>query len=201
MKPDMTEDSPYFESRVHVQHNPDSSWTARIRILRKDTGEEVGYGTTQTEKSRELLDSKVRQEIAARIGSLGRPLEWESPIRHILIKYRSLREKVTNYGGILDKLRLGEINVEESDCEYVKFWMSLIDEALAISRDIEALDDSERKALLLSDDRSFLDPLDPWNLEDITEREAIFRFFLTHSVEERRLHEKQLEKMSQAFPE
>lgn len=191
--------SEFFEIRVLIDQLTDGCWVGRIRSVRKDTGEEWYSGKTIIEKDRDCLLKKVdeaRKDVAS---SLEIPSDWGDSSRKILVDFRRLSEKITNFSIFLDKSTIDIQSRSDMKNEFFSLYNEAVDDIIKLIRAINELPDFNRHSLLLSRSETFDDPFNPWNLDDITGREEIFKFFINPSEEERKIHLKQLEQMERSF--
>lgn len=191
--------SDFYESRVVIKQQPDGLWIGRTRFIRKDTNEEVGRGKTLTATTREQLEECLKNATEVAMRAMPRPADWESKARLVLVRYLLLRDHITRFGGVLDALGTNSMAAGIADEKYVKFWNLLVDETVAITSAIGTLTAGEKRELLLSPDAAFANPTDPWNLDDLTGREGVYRFFTDPSEDEKQWHDQQVSRVRQVL--
>ncbi|MGR9054216.1 MAG: hypothetical protein ACU84J_16375 [Gammaproteobacteria bacterium] len=196
----------YYQIKSRVFFDSDSNyWMGKVRVYRKDTGEEIDAGFRVVDKDQTLVKekmlSKINSSFKKEMSELDVPMEWKSPARPILVRCIKLGSFISGFGGLCKEVLAGAKNIEEYDDQYIDFWQKLVEETIEISRSIEALTPHERIQLLTSPENVFENPEDFWNLDDITYRSRIFKFFLNPSQDEIDAHQNQLSRMEHKFHE
>lgn len=191
--------SNFFEICTHIDQTPEGNWVGRIRTIRKDTGEEWYFGKTIVTTNRKELDARLHIETPKVTLLWKKPDDWMAKSRMVLIKYLKLSNQITSFGKIMDNLYAHSITMNEANVAYINFWNELIESTIVLSKDIDLLSENERYDLILSRDDVFSDPINPWNLDDLTGRAEVFRFFTSPSDREKALHAEQIKRMEEAF--
>ncbi|MCX7098291.1 MAG: hypothetical protein NTV43_10360 [Methylococcales bacterium] len=177
-------------------------WMGKVRIKRKDTNEIVKGGFRVFDDEKSLLEQKIIDKfgtIHSELQSLGVPYEWNSRGRLILVSFLKLESKFSEYWACEDRVFNGEENKEIFLEKYAGFWMQVVEDSIAISRKIETLSAQERLEMLIIPETVFLDPSDPWSLDEIDSRRRIIKFFLNPSEQEVNMHKMQTKKLTDLF--
>jgi hypothetical protein len=191
-------ESEYYKIVCPIDFNSDAGkWMGKVRIIRKDTNENVNGGFRVFDEKRSLIETKILEKldtIKSELLSLGVPYEWNSRGRLILIRYLRLRSKITEYGVCCDRVIAGKEDKELFSIEYTGFLYQIIQDALAITRSIEMLFEQEKIEMLTLPESVFHDPSNSWNLDEIDSRVDIIKFFLNPSEQEIKTHKMQTKK-------
>jgi hypothetical protein len=182
--------STYFDIRTFISQSDNGAWIGRIRSYRKDTGENWYYGKTIIAKSQQELELKLDDEKIKLYPLLDIPYDWEQKSRKILVRYLRLAEETTRFSSLFLTDDNDHSKVDNVKDKYFELCGFLIDESIFIVGEISALSEEDRCELILSRDHIFSDPTNPWNLDDLSGRLEIFKFFLNPSEKEKDLHEK-----------
>ncbi|WP_428634734.1 hypothetical protein [Sedimenticola sp.] len=183
----------------------EDKWLGRIRVIRKDTGEYVNKGFTVFENSKEsvlnIAERKVEKYLLPELVQLGKPTDWNSRVRCVLVKCKKLHQYVLDFGSL--SVDIMHSNTEDEDylVKYSLFWKNLVKETIALSRAIETLNSEERLDLLTLPSDAIKDPSDAWNLEELDLRIMSFDFFSNPTEQERDVHVAQKKKLADRFAE
>ncbi len=148
--------------------------------------------------AREAAESRARAELVPKLNALGKPLDWDSEVRKILIAaYKSRRsfeafiirelKKPPERDGLLD-------NFGPARQRYLQ-------ESINICARLEKLSEGQRIEALTSPDEVFEDPSDGWSLQDLDSRIDIYRYFLNPSQSETDAHQDQLRRLQNRYAE
>lgn len=196
-------ESDFFRIVYDIKFNSDAKkWMGKIRIQRKDTDEIVKGGFRVFDEDKSLLEKKIIEKLASiksELIALGAPFEWKNKARLVLISYLKLQLKITKYGVFFDQVIEGKQDEKVFTEKYASFWLEVIEDALAITREIEVLSEKERIEMLVLPESVFLDPSNPWSLDEIDSRGRIIKFFLNPSEKEIYTHKLQTKKLTDLF--
>lgn len=191
--------SKYFDIQTFISQSNNGAWIGRIRSYRKDTGENWHYGKTILTKSQQELELQLEEEKIKLYPLLDIPCDWEQKSRKILVRYLKLTEEITRFSALFltgDDDHSMTSGIKDKYFELCDF---LIDESVFIVGEINSLSEEDRCELILSRDHVFDDPTNPWNLDDLSGRMEIFKFFLNPSEKEKDLHEQHKKRVEDAL--
>jgi hypothetical protein len=196
-------ESDFFRIVFDIKFNSDAKkWMGKIKIQRKDTNEIVKGGFRVFDEDKSLLEKKIIEKlgsIKSELIALGTPFEWKTKARLALLSYLKLQIKITKYGVFCDQVIAGKEDEKVFSEKYAGFWLEVIEDTLAITREIEMLSEKERIEMLILPKSVFLDPSDPWSLDEIDSRGQIIKFFLNPSEQEINTHKLQTKKLTDLF--
>ncbi|MCX7066079.1 MAG: hypothetical protein NTW85_00020 [Methylococcales bacterium] len=187
----------YYKVVCKLSFNTDAQkWMGKIRIQRKDTNEFVKGGFRVFDKDKYIIEGKIIEELnksmITNFEILGTPFEWKSRGRKVLAE-------IIDYELLLDKIIDGKDNKYKFIRRYDKFSYKVIKETLNITKKIEKLSEKERHGMLIFPETVFLDPSDPWSLDEIDSRSEIIKFFLKPSKLELSIHKTQKDKLIELY--
>ncbi|NOU22599.1 MAG: hypothetical protein HOO93_12610 [Methyloglobulus sp.] len=191
-------ESDYYEIFCKISFNPDAEkWMGKVRIVRKDTGEVVRGGFRVFDENKKNLQKQLVlrciETLPNELILLGKPYEWQSEGRKILIRYLALMDSIANFGKFYRESVANNHIADENErtVNFVKFWNLLLDESTALTRSIELLTEEDRCSMLKLPEHVFDNLSDPWNLDEIDSKLGIYRFFLNPSQLEAKIHNSQ----------
>lgn len=190
---------------VLSERHDTEKWLASIRVIRRDTDEYVKMGFTIFSPNKEDVVNSAMQRatesLLPQLGNLGKPTEWHSRTRHVILRCKKLKAEIVSFGNyIADNVLLGG-NTKEYWEKYAVFWKKITKESIALSSEIETLDEEERLGLLILPEDAVNDPSDAWSLEELDSRIMVFDFFLKSTEREKQVHEEQKKKLSDRYEE
>jgi hypothetical protein len=194
----------FYKITCQILFNTNAAkWMGKVRILRKDTNEIVNGGFRVFDNEEIQLEQKIveklNQSIKSDLAKLGVPYEWNSKGRKVLVRYLELRSEITEYGLLCDQIIAGKEDKSLLSDKYERFWYEIIEEALNITRDIEKLTEQERLDMLTLPESVFIDPADPWNLDEMDSRGGIINLFLNPSEQEKNITKFQTNKIIELY--
>lgn len=192
-----------FNYEINLDSNS-KKWVGKVNSYRKDTNEIIDIGFICINQDKEILEKIILDKIdflKEELISVGVPLEWNSPIRPILIDCLKYIEFVVNFNLLCQKAINGEVCHDKFKNECIRFCDKQIFRTLSLTNRIECLSLKERINILISPDKVFEDPSDPWSIDDLKSRIEIFKFFLNPSSEEVNVHENQVSKLRSRYIE
>jgi hypothetical protein len=180
-------------------------WLARIRVIRKDTGEYINAGFTEFDVEKNTVINAAKQKIKdfllPELDEMGVPPDWGSEIRNILSCCTKLRSTIFEFGSFtIDTLSLAD-NEDKFSAEYAKFWNKLIKETVALSSKIEALNAKDRIKLLMLPEDVIKGSSNIWNLMEIDARIMVYEFYLNPTDEEQKVHDEQKKRLADKYDE
>jgi hypothetical protein len=153
-------------------------------MYRLDTGEEVEGIQQSGESQAEALES-IEASLLALVASLDRPPhEWNRvELRNLLRAYRNYNDGLTAILARLQRaLAAGTLDATSMHSEFWKAREAAIDGSMELASQLGAVSERDRIDLMTSADAAYLDPADPYNLDDLDARRALFRFVLDPSA-------------------
>lgn len=187
----------YYE--VSLQETPISSndWQCSLIIRRQDTGEIVPDGCITTYGNNKNLITKELLEIIneKREFLTTPPPDWNSKTKSILCRCLTSEQSITGWSILFDDL-LSQTNKDKSlSDDFIDFCIQLIDNTIDIVKNIEKLSAEERKEILSSKEDTYKNHENPYSLDDLQARRAIFKYFLNPSAEEKNAHRFHIKRM------
>jgi hypothetical protein len=179
----------YFQVIYSLKDIGNNIYEAQAIVFRRDTGEEIRLYFCEYDSDVENLENKIYKKLLEKFCFLAeKPVDWNSKTKKIIAQLNALENHETSFSIELEK-SVNNGSFEEFIKEnYGLFLNLIIEKTKQLVIDIEKLDPNERKSLLISDEDVYANPTDAWNLEDISLRTRIFKFFIKPSDEEIELH-------------
>ena len=88
----------YFVSKQKI----DSKWLAKVRVIRLDTMEFIAGGFAVFEPDKKSMMNKIKNRVNKslfpELEKAGKPSDWNSELRKILLACLALRRKISNFG-------------------------------------------------------------------------------------------------------
>jgi len=178
--------SEYFDISVSVKQDETGKvWVGEVLLRRKDTGEEVRGGCLRYGGSEE----SVKKEIQTHLNEICQflsvpPNDWNCRPEKVLANFRGLGKAITGFAVKIQNIAAESDETEEMIDGFFSICTQISDDTIAIVREIEKMTSEERIEILTSDDSVYSDKKDPWNLDDLTSRAQIIKYFLEPSVDE-----------------
>ena len=164
-------------------------WIGEAIIIRKDTGEEVRGGCVRYGDSNASVAMELQKELENISEFLSTaPPDWNSRVRKILARNLISGQSVTDFSFRIQSMTGENEKSEKLIDDFFSLCSKLKSDVIYLIKEIESLTDDERLELLTSEDAVYSSPTDPWNLDDLTSRSLIFRYFLNPSEEEIKQH-------------
>lgn len=188
-----------------TEEKDDAKWLAHIRVKRIDTDEYVKAGFTIFDNDKNVVMDKVMSKIdnslLIELDKLGKPLDWNSDIRNVLLFCKKLHTKIIEFSSYTtDTLSINH-DADNYLIDYASFWKMIIKESFELGRKIELLTEEERINLLTLPKESLSEPSDSWNLEQLDMRLMVFDFFINPTDIEIETHNIQKIKLKSRFEE
>lgn len=176
--------SPFYRLATACRETRPGYWIARATVCRLDTGEEVKGIQHSGESQAEALEA-IKASLPALIASLDRtPNEWgRVQLRNLLRAYRNYNDALTAI--LVRSQRALASGTLDSTLMHSEFWEArevAVDGSMELARQLAALPEQDRIDLMTSPDAAYLDPMAPFNLDDLDARRALFRFVLNPSA-------------------
>lgn len=173
----------YYLAKTSAYERRPDNWGGRLTVFRKDSEEVVGGIQCNGQSSDDAI-AILRIKAQAYFESLPRPpYEWERvTLRQLLVDYREFNNKLTQILVSLEKLRArGDL----SDTElHRSFWSAreqAIEGGVVFSHRLATLSEKDLIDLMTSDERVYQDQTNPWHLEDMDGRAALFKYITNPS--------------------
>lgn len=165
-------------------------------IIRNDSNEQVG-GIGRQGASREDLLASIEKEISVFMLNIRRPPpEWQKlEVRKIIVEYHRLNYELTsNLARLNASLRTGKLSEDEL---HEGFWRAR-EEACkggaSLALKIASLVESDRINLMTSPEEFYGDADNPWYMDDLDARSALFDFIINPSPEVMAAHQAHVQK-------
>lgn len=181
----------YYRVKVSSREAQPKLWFARLAVERLDSGERVGgiqcSGDTQ-HQALLILSGKVR----SCIDNLPcPPPEWgRIELRKLIADYRQFNDELT---GILVALKKRlEANTLTAECLHDEYWKARdfsIEGSVMFARRLAQLSEQDRISLMTSADYIYQDQINPWSIDDMDSRSALFEFIVEPSEDVIKAHE------------
>ena len=175
--------SVYYRTEISCRETRPQLWFARLVVERKDSSERVGgiqcSGASQQQAS-ELLSAKFGNYIT----TLPRPPhEWERiELRKLLINYRKFNDELTTILVALQKEQKAQtLTVEHLHDEFWKARDIATKGGAEFTQRLVQLSEQDRISLMTSPECVYQDPTNPWSLDDMGSRSALFDFIIEPS--------------------
>lgn len=192
----------YFEVKYNTENKGDNVFVGEAVVIRKDTGEETKYGCVKYGNDINEIEKLILDSITKISDILStQPIDWNSKTRKLLASMNNLQNYKTGFlialkeqakNGRLDEFLTGNFAI---------FSNYVIENTKNLIVSIETLTQDERKELLISSEDIYKNPNDAWNLDDLSLRNQIFKFFINPSTEEIDLHAIHVERYKRLFDE
>ena len=170
-----------------------------VTVIRKDTNENVRGGCVKYGSDIDTIERTIYSSIKKDSTYLStKPLDWNSKTRKLLAQVDLLQNYHTGFIVQLQEQAKQEKIEEFLEKNYADFLSHNIEETKDLIKKIIDLTANERKLLLISNEEVYQDSIDPWNLDELCSREAIFHYFIDPSSEEIKLHKMHREKFEKA---
>ncbi len=190
----------YYDVNYSITQSEDKVWVGEALITRKDTGEEVRCGCVKYGNNKEGIEKQIYDNIKENSSFLSvPPPDWDSKVRKISAHFPDLGGRITNFGLLIDDV-IEKNNKDRLSMDvFFQFCVNLRSELIELVKEIDELSANERKELLTSRDDVYNDPTEPWNLDDLTLRSEIFKYFVRPSLDEVEAHELHDNRFKQAL--
>jgi hypothetical protein len=192
----------YYRVAANVSEVKPLVWRACGRIARTDTGEFVKGGTTVHDISREKVLAKLHERLRQTIDNLEPPYDWSNPdkVRQLIQKYIAYNRQLTDmYVSLEGDRSKGNLSKESLHKTHHAIRDLMTSETLEIVRTLQQFSGDEKLRLMTSPEKVYSDVMDPWNLDDVYAREALFKFIIDPSDEIIQAHEAHRKRMLQEF--
>ncbi|MGH1441210.1 MAG: hypothetical protein ACRBBR_13920 [Cellvibrionaceae bacterium] len=187
------------------KQNDSAKWLARVRVLRKDTGEYIKAGFTIFDKNKEIVinnvNKRVNESLILELERSGAPPDWNNDVRCALLYCQKLHREIMSFGEYSMDILSSQKNSDGYLSKYAIFWKSITKKSVFLSKKIESLNAKERIDLLTLSEDSLKDPSNTWSLEDIDLRIMVFDFFANPSSKEMEYYDLQKKKLASRFKE
>ncbi len=195
-----------FEDRfycvsVHSRQTRSGIWMARGKFIRNDTNEPVWGAQTRSDNLEDALE-QLENKLQTKVAALPRPPgDWGmTGMRQILARYRAFNDELTGHCIRLGNKQSEGVLSKDLLCDaHHQIRETVRKQTMELVRAIEALPDLERRHLLTSPEDIYQNILDPWSLDDVYAREAIFEYILHPSAELIALHDAHRARMIAEF--
>lgn len=185
----------YYQVLYSLKSIENNLYEAQAVVTRKDTGEETRLFFCEYGGNIENIEHKIYQSLLEKASFLAKqPADWNSKTKKLLAELNVLENHKVAFHVELEKSISNGVSEEFIKESYGSFLNLIIEKTKQLVIGIEELDSNDRKSLLISDEYVYENPTDPWNLDDLTLRYRIFKFFNNPSIEEIQLHHAHIEK-------
>lgn len=173
----------YYKVSITCLSKGDGIWKASAKVLRIDSEEDVG-GVAIIDKSSERALSRVREELGPYLLTLPRPpYQWgRVHLRKILSDYRRFNNELTMILVTLqEKLSKNELFEATLHDEFWKARHLATESCIEFVRRVESLSEEDQVDLMTASDDAYEHPENPWYLDELDSRSALFGYFLNAS--------------------
>lgn len=191
--------SKYFDVQTFISQADNGAWIGRIRSYRKDTDENWHHSKTILAKSQQELELQLEEEKIKLHSLLDIPYDWDQKSRKILVRYLNITKEITRFSALFLTSNNDHSTMGSIKDKYFELCNFLIGESIFIVSEINSLSEEDRCELILSRDHIFNDPTNPWNLDDLSGRMEVFKFFLNPSEKEKNLHAQHKKRLEDAL--
>ncbi len=174
-------------------------WHGRAAIIRTDTGERISGGVGVRGTSREEVNAQVRQHVRGSLSSLVRPpIEWgEVEVRLLLRDYVAYRDSVVRHITFLKKKSaLSPLSDNDISDSFHELRVIVERMTVELATRLTALPNEKLVQVVASPSAVFENRTDPWSLDDIRAREALFHFVINPSIAVASAHERHLQQIA-----
>ncbi|ASF47379.1 hypothetical protein CEK71_15640 [Methylovulum psychrotolerans] len=186
----------YYDVRYVINHIGINYYEANALVIRKDTGEETRYSCIRCGNNSEDIENEIYIALLQHHDIfMAKPHDWDSATKKLLARLNALQNhKIGFLIGLRESVEEGRFE-DYIEKNYAAFLQHVTDETRQLVIGIEALEPKERQSLLIADDEVYKNPIDIWNLEELTLKNRIFTFFNNPSEQEIELHNIHVERM------
>jgi uncharacterized small protein (DUF1192 family) len=192
-------ETPYFRIEIAVDELNTLHWRAQATIVRKDTGEPLATGAQVTAHSREQALANLRETLRARIAALQQPADWHdaggatSLVRRQIDSNNRINEI---YMDLESRRKDGVLAQEELLQRLQALKKEIAHTTLELVKAVNDCTAAELLQMVASPEECFSDMSNPWYLEDIYARDALYDYILKPGAAVRRAHEKHHNRMA-----
>ena len=193
----------YYDVVYTLTNRDDGLWIGEALIKRKDTGEEVPGGLSKSGLNRNEIENNIFSHIKELSSFLSKePDDWNTKVREILARCKDLKRNVIEISlRIENSIEKGNKNTALVD-NFFEFYNKSISTTIWLIKEIDKLSSIDRKKLLRSKDEVYFNIMDPWNIDEISVRDEIFKYFIDPTegeVVEHNLHLKKIKDANESF--
>ncbi|GAB3254623.1 hypothetical protein GCM10027296_22960 [Chitinimonas naiadis] len=190
----------HYHLSISSRKERDGFWIVRGTVSRRDSDEEVG-GKQVSGVSEELALSALVGPLREYIESLPvPPYEWgRTELRKLLVDYRKFNNELTFILANLQKsLAAGVLSEQDLHAAYWAAREYATKGSVMIGHRLAVLPENDQIDLMTSSEAVYLDPTNPWNLDDLDGRSALFEFFAAPSKAVVVAHETHLRRLEES---
>lgn len=191
----------FYDIRTILTETESGVWIGRGLVIRKDTNETVGGTQIRSGDAGETL-RLLSESLKPIVSALARPPhEWGmTSVRSILMTYKRFNDELTSaYVHLEHRRALGSLSKDELHRTHHMVRDMVRRQTLELVERLERLTEAERLQLVTSAEEVYQHIHDPWNLDDVYARDAIFDYLLRPSAELIRRHEAHQARMVSEF--
>lgn len=180
----------YYEISFSITMSDSGAWSGEATVRRRDTGEEVRGGCVKYGMDKDKIIETIYDELKHNAAFFStQPPEWQSKGRAVLYRCHSLSQKTSGFNLFISQVTDKDIQSGYVHQKFGEFLEGYTSETVRIVSEIMCLSSQERLGLLVSKEEAYLDPTDPWNLDDLTVRADIYKFISQPTADEKKAYE------------
>lgn len=192
----------YYRITAEIREVNPAVWMARSKVVRTDTGEIVKGGKTVHDDSHEKVAAKLYEHAKQVLERLDPPYDWGNPDRvRLLIQSYIVNNRVMTdaYMSLEESRSKGTLTKSELHRAYHFLRDTVTNGTIDIARKLGQFSEEEKIKLMASSEEVYGDILDPWNLDDVYARDALFKYVGDPSDEVVKAHELHHRRMQEEF--
>lgn len=192
----------YYRVVFETKELGPSVWMARGRLFRRDTDEPVRGGASARSDSEAGALAALRHQIQNTLRDLAPPQDWNNPdqVRLIVQKYIAANSRLTDtYVALENNRSHGSLSKEDLHKTFHDLRDTIRDVTLQIVAMVERLSEEDKCRLMVSDESVYTDILDPWSLDDVYARDALFKYIIEPTPKITEAHQNHHRRMLQKF--
>jgi hypothetical protein len=192
-------DTAYFHIDIDLAELDTQHWRARARIVRKDTGEVAAGGTEVTEHSREQALQSLYKFVRDKIAAMPAPADWQAngAATYLVRRYIDYNNRMSDLYMDLESCRKDNVLSQQALQEkFQTLKQEITTTDIALCKAVNRCGQDEQLQLVTSPEECYSDVGNPWYLDDLYARDALYQYILEPSVRVTEAHEQHHNRMT-----